>query len=84
MATGEVHLDEATYARAKKLADAKRVTVEEIVSAALEQFLGTTTSRQPEADSLIGLFADAPDLLDQIVERAYRDREQYPLRQEPE
>ncbi len=80
MSTFELHLDELSYARAKHMAEARNVSVEQWASEAIERFSVVMPSTPPERDSMIGLFADAPELLDQIVEQAYKDREQIPWR----
>lgn len=80
MSTDELHLDELTLARAKRLAKEKNVSVEEIVSEAIERFSAAPRKDEPTRDSMIGLFSDAPELMDQIVEEAYQARERDPLR----
>lgn len=80
MATNELHLDELTYARAERLAKEKNVSVEELVSDAIERYTDASAAKPAPRESMIGLFADAPELMDQIVEEAYLDRETAPHR----
>jgi hypothetical protein len=80
MSTDELHLDELTLARAKRLAEERNVSVEEIVAKAIERFTVAPRSDNPTQDSMIGLFSDAPDLMDRVVEEAYQARERDPLR----
>ncbi len=52
-------------------------TKDQVVKEALEHF---KLSQMPARDPLLGLFADEPDLMDEVVEGAMRDRETRPLR----
>jgi len=79
MPTNELHLDERTYARAKRLAEERNVSVEEIVSEAVAR-LGDALSTPAASQNIIGAFSDCADLLDEIVEEAYHNRERHPLR----
>lgn len=80
MSTSELHLDERTYARAKQLAEEKHISVEQLVSEAIERYTVTPNREDTPRDSMIGLFSDVPELMDQIVEEAYQNRERDPLR----
>ena len=55
MSTNKLHLDDLTYARAQRLAEELSVSVEEIVSQAIERFVGSATdapgANQTEADA---------------------------------
>jgi hypothetical protein len=73
--TIELQLDEQTLANARKLAAARHVSVEELLKEALSH-LGVP----PAADPVAGMFADDPELLDQIVEEAMQARERDPFR----
>lgn len=77
METIELHLDEETLERARRLAASRRVTVEDLLREALAR-LGTPPTTE---DPILGLFADVPDLMDEIVEEAMQARERHPLRQ---
>jgi hypothetical protein len=69
-------LDDETRAIIQQLADKHRCTVEELFSAVLRP----ETKMGVNGDPVLGLFADEPDLLDQVVESAYEARK-HPLRQ---
>lgn len=79
MATNVLQLDDRTYARAKELAEERHVTVERLVSDAIEQ-LASKPAEKTERTNIIGAFADCADLMDEIVEEAYQNRERRPLR----
>jgi hypothetical protein len=76
METIELQLDEQTLAHARKLAAARHVSVEELLKEALSH-LG---ARPAADDPITGMFADEPELLDQIVEEAMQAREREPFR----
>ncbi len=77
MAKIELELSEDTLHDARRSAEASHV--------ALEQWLTEAVRRAardlPSEDALLGLFADAPELMDAATEEALRAREQHPLRQ---
>jgi hypothetical protein len=76
MDTIVVELDPQTGERARRLAQARGTTIN-----ALVQSLITQLDRGEIApDSLLGLFADEPALLDQVVDQAMQTRETQPLR----
>lgn len=83
MSTDEIHLDEQTLARAKRLAQERNVSVAAIVSEAIERF-SIAPSEPSNGKDIIGAFSDCAELLDKIVEEAYQARERYPLRQKSE
>lgn len=80
MAADPLHLDEATLARAQRLADELKIPVDQVVASAIERLAAAQPAEPPPSD-LLGAFADCAELLDEIVEEAYRNREQLPLRQ---
>jgi hypothetical protein len=79
MSTNVVHLDDATFARAKHLADARSVSVEHVISQAIER-LSASAGEPGSGTDILGAFADCADDLDEIVEEAYQARERDPLR----
>lgn len=79
----ELHLDEYTFARVKQLADARNISVEELIAHAVDQLASGTRDHQARVE-LIGAFEDCADLLDEIVDEAYRNRQRLPLRARPE
>ena len=73
MQTVRLKLDRQTLRHIKELAAARNCTV--------EQFLQDLVAElEKPADPLLGLFRDEPELLDQVVQDAMRDRETRPLR----
>lgn len=72
----EIELDEETLARARKLAAARRCSLDELVSAFIQQETKPATS----VDTILGMFADEPDLLDEVVGSAMQARERDSLR----
>lgn len=72
----EIELDEETLARARELAEARRCSLDELVRAFIQQETKPTTSFDP----VLGMFADEPDLLDEVVESAMQVRERDSLR----
>lgn len=79
MSTHELHLDDLTYARVKRLAEQQNVSVEEVISAAIDCY-SAAPSDQPSKADIIGAMSDSADLLDEIVTEAYQNRERVPLR----
>ena len=76
MATEPVPIDERLLERARQLAAARNCSVDEI----LEQALDRLESPQASGNSIIGLFADEPELADRIIEDVYQTRESSTLR----
>jgi hypothetical protein len=68
----QLKLDRRTLRHIKELAAARNCTV--------EQFLQNLVAGLEKPDPLLGLFRDAPEVLDQVVQDAMRDRETRPLR----
>ncbi|WP_165226503.1 ribbon-helix-helix domain-containing protein [Aquisphaera insulae] len=54
-------------------------TRDQVVSEALERFR-RANAHAPESMTLMGLFSDEPDLMDDVIESAMKDRESRPLR----
>lgn len=71
-----VELDPQTSERARRLAQARGTTVTALVQSLITQL----DSGEAAQDSLLGLFADEPALLDHVVEQAMQTRETQPLR----
>ena len=76
METIELHLDEQTLEHARQLAAARQVSVEELLKEALSRMRAPSTTDDP----ITGMFANEPELLDQIVEEAMQARERDPFR----
>lgn len=73
----ELELDEKTLLRARELAEARHCSLDQLIKAFIEQ--GTTPAAP--TDTVLGMFADEPELLDEVVHSAMHAREQHPLRQ---
>ena len=73
----ELELDEQTLERARRLAKARRCTVEQLLKKLIEQL----DVVPPTVDVFLGLFAQEPELVDQVVESVMQAREQHPMRQ---
>jgi hypothetical protein len=76
MDTVVVELDPQTSERARRLAQVHGTTVTALVQSLITQL----DSGEIKHDTLLGLFADEPALLDQVVEQAMQTRETQPLR----
>jgi hypothetical protein len=75
MATIQLQLDEQTVARAHQLAKSRHVSLDELVKQLI-----TTCEPREAPDLILGMFADEPELLDEVNEFAMTAREQHPLR----
>lgn len=73
MADIRVHLSDQVLERARALAEARNCSLEEFLAELVDQ---ATASRLP----MLGMFADNPSLIDEIVESAMIDRSSQPLR----
>jgi hypothetical protein len=73
----EVQLDEQTLARAMKLAESRHCTLDELIKEMIENLEAFEAVDEP----LLGMFADDPELIDQVMESAMMAREAHPLRQ---
>lgn len=76
MDTVIVELNAQTSERARRLARARGTTITALVESLITQL----DRREQEPDPLIGLFADEPALLDQVLAQAMETRETVPLR----
>ncbi len=76
METVVVELDPQTSERARRLAAARGTTISALVTRLIAQL----DSDEAYPDTLFGLCADEPELLDRIVDQAMHDREHRPLR----
>jgi hypothetical protein len=77
MKTIELQLDEQTFERAQRLAGARHYTLESFIIKIIEQLAILET----KSDPLLGMFADEPEVMDQIIASVMRSREMHPLRQ---
>ncbi len=76
MDTVIIELDPQTGERIRRLAQARGTTIAALVKSLIAQLDSETAA----PDSLLGLFADEPTLLDQVVDQAMQARELQPLR----
>lgn len=67
-----IHLDEATLARAKQLAAERHCTVEELLRRLVEE---SSATEPPGAEDIVGILADEPEVVDEIMDDIYRTRE---------
>jgi predicted transcriptional regulator len=72
MATIPVRIDPKLLERVQQLAEKSHRSVDDILQEALDRLEHPTETRP----SLVGLFADEPELVDQILDDVYRTREQ--------
>jgi hypothetical protein len=82
MSTSPIHLPQPVLALAQQLAAAKHLSVEEVVAVAITQL--SESQKKLARREIVGAFSDCADLLDEIVEDAFRQRESWPYRQPPE
>ncbi len=76
MVTVQVHLDEETLHRAQSVAEVRNCSIEDLLRDLLAGCVTGGTSKVP----LLGMFADDPALIDEIVEAAMKDRAEQPMR----
>ena len=74
--TIQIELDEQTVQRAQQVAGARLCSVANLVKELLEPLSKPALSRDP----FEGMFADEPELMDEVVESAMKAREEQPLR----
>lgn len=72
----ELELDEQTIARARELAEMRHCSLDQLIKELIEQGTKPTAS----SDTVLGMFADEPELLDEVVDSAMRARERDALR----
>lgn len=75
MAKLELDLNEETLQRARRSAEAEHATLEQWLTEAVER-----TAAPFATNTLLGLFSDAPDLMDALTEDAMTARERHGLR----
>jgi hypothetical protein len=75
--TVEIELNERALARLKKIAEQKDVTIEKVLQDMVERALESQAAEDP----ILGMFAQEPELMDDVVAEAMKARESDPLRQ---
>jgi hypothetical protein len=76
METIALHLDPQTLARARQFAALRHRTLEELLTESIV-FLGMAEAQH---DPFLGMCADEPTLMDQVVASAMHARTEHPLR----
>lgn len=76
METIQLQLDEQTLEHARRLSRLRRRTLEELLKETIEQMRVT----EPTNDQVLGMFADEPELMDQVIESVMIARENHSLR----
>ncbi|MBT4497807.1 MAG: hypothetical protein HOC74_08805 [Gemmatimonadetes bacterium] len=76
METIELQVDEGTWSKAKQMAEARHCTVEDLIRELINQLTAATATK----DSLLGMMADEPDLMDQVLDSALQARSKDALR----
>lgn len=71
----EIEIDTQTLELAKRLAETRQCTLSEVIAEIIKRLAEAEVTQ----DSWIGVFADEPELVDEIVEEALRNRVSQPL-----
>lgn len=66
----EVEIDKQTLERAKFLAETRQISLPEMIAEVIKLLAATKVTKDP----WVGLFADEPELVDEILEEAMRNR----------
>jgi hypothetical protein len=66
----ELQVDEHALERVQQLADAHHVTLEELIRSMIDLLAKPEVKEAP----ILGMFADEPELIDQVTEAALKDR----------
>ena len=72
----ELEVDAETLERARRVAASRHCTIEQL----LRDLITELGPAKDTADAFLGMLADEPELMDQVVESAMRAREAHPLR----
>ncbi|BAY92816.1 MULTISPECIES: hypothetical protein [unclassified Tolypothrix] len=73
----ELQLDEKTLEKAQALAKSRHCDLSELIAYAIDQL----PKAEPEKYPLLGLFADDPESVDEMLEEVMKDRAAHPLNQ---
>jgi hypothetical protein len=73
----ELQLDEKTLEKARWLAKSRHCDLSQLITYAIDQLAVTEADNYP----LLGLYADEPELIDEILKEIMRDRAAHPLNQ---
>lgn len=66
----EIEIDKQTFERATLLAESRRCTLAQLMA----EVIRILAAEKETKDPLMGLFADEPELVDEILEEAMRNR----------
>jgi len=72
----ELQLDEQTLERARNVAMRRRSTLEALIVEIIDLLAGAEGTDDP----ILGMFAQEPGLIDQVLDSAMNAREMHPLR----
>lgn len=75
MTTIELQLDEQTLERARSVARRRQSSLEALIKEIIDLWAGAEGQ-----DPIIGMFAQEPELIDQVLNSAMTAREMHPLR----
>ena len=70
METIELQLDKQTLDRARWLAELRHATLSELIVEAINKL----AEAEPPKDRILGMFADEPEVIDEILEEIMSDR----------
>lgn len=73
----ELQLDAKTLEKARALAKSRHCDLSELITYAINKL----TLTEPPKDRLLGLFADDPEAVDEMLEEVMKDRAAHPLNQ---
>lgn len=73
----ELQLDEKTLEKALALAKSRHCDLSKLIVHAIDQL----AVAEPPKDRLLGLFADDPESVDEMLEEVMKDRAAHPLNQ---
>jgi hypothetical protein len=73
----ELQLDKKTLEKAHWLAKSRHCDLSELIAYAIDQLAVV----EPPKDHLLGLFADDPESVDEMLEEVMKDRAAHPLNQ---
>ncbi len=76
MSLVQLQIDEVTFHRAQQVANRRHSTVEALV----KEVINSLATMLDTEDPFLGMFAQEPELIDQIVAAAMKSRENTPLR----
>ncbi|MBD2775843.1 hypothetical protein [Iningainema tapete] len=79
----ELQLDDKTLEKARWLAKSHHSDLSQLITYAIDQLAATQplALTEPPKDRLLGLFADDPKSVDQMLEEVMKDRAAHPLNQ---